>query len=101
MATWEDVETADPAFAARVRALFDAHKHKTIATLRADGSPRISGIEAEFEDGQLARGTRVIDSAPPNQASDRRSTSRRANFWTLPVAVRGRSATSRISSGHF
>ena len=42
------METADPAFAARVRARFDAHKHKTIATLRADGSPRISGIEAEF-----------------------------------------------------
>ena len=30
----------------RVRLLFDAHRHKTIATLRADGSPRISGIEA-------------------------------------------------------
>jgi hypothetical protein len=37
-----------------VRGLFDAHKHKTIATLRADGSPRISGIEAAFEDGELA-----------------------------------------------
>ena len=57
MATWEDVETADPAFAARVRALFDAHKHKTIATLRADGSPRISGIEAELEGGQLTFGS--------------------------------------------
>ena len=57
VATWKDVATADPAFAARVRALFDAHKHKTIATLRADGSPRISGIEAEFEDGQLTFGS--------------------------------------------
>ena len=34
-------------------ALFDAHRHKTIATLRADGSPRISGIEAAFENGDL------------------------------------------------
>ena len=40
-----------------MRALFDAHRHKTIATLRADGSPRISGIEAVFEDGELSFGS--------------------------------------------
>ncbi|WP_433557935.1 pyridoxamine 5'-phosphate oxidase family protein [Pseudonocardia xinjiangensis] len=57
MATWNDIETAEPEFAARVRGLFDAHKHKTIATLRADGSPRISGIEAEFADGELTFGS--------------------------------------------
>lgn len=28
--------------------MLEAHVHKTIATLRADGSPRISGIEAKF-----------------------------------------------------
>ncbi|HEY1567756.1 MAG TPA: hypothetical protein VGF68_12095 [Solirubrobacteraceae bacterium] len=50
MTAWRDVEVAEPEFAARVRALFDAHRHKTIATVRADGSPRISGIEAAFED---------------------------------------------------
>ena len=53
MASWGDVERCEPDFAARVRALFDARKHKTLATLRADGSPRISGIEAAFEDGEL------------------------------------------------
>jgi nitroimidazol reductase NimA-like FMN-containing flavoprotein (pyridoxamine 5'-phosphate oxidase superfamily) len=35
------------------RALLAAHVHKTIATLRADGAPRISGIEAKFIDGDL------------------------------------------------
>jgi hypothetical protein len=40
----------------RAVALFDAHRHKTIATLRADGSPRISGIEAAFENAELAFG---------------------------------------------
>jgi pyridoxamine 5'-phosphate oxidase-like protein len=50
---WRDVEQAEPEFAQRVRALFDTHRHKTIATLRADGSPRISGIEAAFEDGEV------------------------------------------------
>ena len=57
MTAWQAVEQAAPEFAERVRALFDAHRHKTIATLRADGSPRISGIEAVFEDGELLFGS--------------------------------------------
>jgi hypothetical protein len=57
MATWGEFEAAEPEFAARVRQLFDAGRHKTIATLRADGSPRISGIECEFVDGQLRFGS--------------------------------------------
>jgi hypothetical protein len=57
MTAWKDVEQAEPEFAARVRRLFDAGRHKTIATLRADGSPRISGIECEFADGELRFGS--------------------------------------------
>jgi hypothetical protein len=57
VAAWRDVERVEPAFAARVRRLFDAGRHKTIATLRADGSPRISGIECEFADGELRFGS--------------------------------------------
>jgi hypothetical protein len=57
MASWSEVEAAEPAFAARVRELLDAEKHKTIATLRADGGPRISGIEVEFADGELTFGS--------------------------------------------
>ncbi|WP_153348528.1 pyridoxamine 5'-phosphate oxidase family protein [Nocardia aurantia] len=57
MTTWHEVEAAEPEFARRVRALFDAHRHKTIATIRADGSPRISGIEASFTDGKLVFGS--------------------------------------------
>lgn len=57
MTTWQDVERAEPEFAELVRRLFDAHRHKTIAALRADGSPRISGIEAAFADGQLTFGS--------------------------------------------
>lgn len=55
--TWGAIEEAEPQFAARVRELFDAGRHKTIATLRADGSPRISGIECEFVDGELRFGS--------------------------------------------
>jgi hypothetical protein len=57
MVAWKDVEQAEPEFAARVRRCFDAGRHKTIATLRADGSPRISGIECEFADGELKFGS--------------------------------------------
>jgi hypothetical protein len=57
MVAWKDVERAAPDFAARVRQLFEAGRHKTIATLRADGSPRISGIECEFADGELTFGS--------------------------------------------
>ena len=53
MARWERIEAEEPEFAARARGHFDAGVHKTIATLRADGSPRISGIEASFLAGDL------------------------------------------------
>ena len=57
VAPWKAFEEAEPEFAARVRRLFDAGRHKTIATLRADGSPRISGIECEFVDGDVRFGS--------------------------------------------
>ena len=52
MASFADVGSAEPEFAARVRAAFDAHGHKFLATLRSDGSPRISGIEMQFVAGE-------------------------------------------------
>ena len=57
MASWSDFESAAPELAARVKTLFDAHKHKTMATLRKDGSPRISGTETDFRDGELFIGS--------------------------------------------
>lgn len=57
MPAWREIEEAEPEFAERVQRLFDAGRHKTIATLRADGSPRISGIECEFTDGELRFGS--------------------------------------------
>ena len=53
MAAWREVAAAAPELAEAVRAYLDAHVHKTLATLRKDGSPRISGIEASFADGEL------------------------------------------------
>ena len=53
MPSWSDFEAAAPELAARVRARLDAHTHKTLATVRADGSPRISGTETQLADGEL------------------------------------------------
>ena len=53
MPSWTEFEAAWPALAERVRSRLDAHAHKTLATLRRDGSPRISGTETAFVDGDL------------------------------------------------
>ena len=53
MARWEEVARTAPEFAQGPRDLFDAHRHKTLATLRINGAPRISGIEATFKNGDL------------------------------------------------
>jgi Pyridoxamine 5'-phosphate oxidase len=53
VATWSEFEAEAPELAARVRGHLDAHGHKTIATIRRDGSPRISGTETEVSDGEL------------------------------------------------
>jgi hypothetical protein len=53
MPTWSQFEAAAPELAEQVRRRLDAHKHKTIATVRRDGSPRISGTETSFRDGEL------------------------------------------------
>jgi general stress protein 26 len=47
------VTKAAPELAAAVQRCFDAHIHKTLATLRADGSPRVSGQEMSFRDGNV------------------------------------------------
>lgn len=57
MATWKEVEAQAPELAAAAKDFFDAGLHKTIATLRRDGSPRISGTEAKFEDGEMTFGS--------------------------------------------
>ena len=53
MASWEEFEREAPELAARALEFLAAGKHKTIATLRKDGSPRISGTEADVVNGDL------------------------------------------------
>ena len=53
VASWAEIVSAEPDFAERVRHLLTSQKHMTLATLRRDGSPRISGTELQIEDGNL------------------------------------------------
>lgn len=57
MASWAEFEAAEPRFASRVRKLLTTRKHLTMATLRRDGSPRISGTEVQFDGGDLLMGS--------------------------------------------
>lgn len=52
-ARWSAVEAAVPDFAGLVRERFGAFKHHVLATLRKDGAPRLSGLEADFRHGEL------------------------------------------------
>jgi len=47
---WKDVRAEVPELADAVAALFASGTNKTMATLRADGSPRISGTELQIGD---------------------------------------------------
>ena len=51
--SWAQVEAEAPELAACVRAAFGVRKHCTMATLRADGAPRISGTEVQLDDDEL------------------------------------------------
>lgn len=53
MASWGEVTVAAPELAKVARELFDSGRHKILATLRRDGSPRVSGIEAWFWGDEL------------------------------------------------
>ncbi|MDW5595536.1 pyridoxamine 5'-phosphate oxidase family protein [Conexibacter stalactiti] len=53
MPSLSDFETAAPQLAEQVRARLDEHVHKTLATIRRDGAPRISGTETRYGHGEL------------------------------------------------
>lgn len=55
--SWNDCTREAPELAARVEARFRAEKHHVLATLRRDGSPRVSGTEVDFRDGEVLLGS--------------------------------------------
>jgi hypothetical protein len=57
MASWHTFEEEAPELAAKVRARLEANLHHVMATLRADGSPRVSGTEVRIWRGELVLGS--------------------------------------------
>ncbi|MEV5616120.1 MULTISPECIES: pyridoxamine 5'-phosphate oxidase family protein [Streptomyces] len=55
-ASWGAFAAAEPVFADTVRRRFQLYKHHVLATLRADGSPRATGLEADFRFDELLLG---------------------------------------------
>jgi hypothetical protein len=53
VAGWTDFEREAPELAQVAWELLDARRHRTLATLRRDGAPRISGTELARHEGQL------------------------------------------------
>lgn len=52
---WADFQAEQPRFADAVRERFAGFRHHVLGTLRTAGSPRLTGLEADFrdEDGEL------------------------------------------------
>ncbi|GAA1244604.1 pyridoxamine 5'-phosphate oxidase family protein [Kitasatospora nipponensis] len=57
MATWQDFEREAPELATAVRARLEAHRHHVLATVRKDGSPRVSGTEVRIVGADLTAGS--------------------------------------------
>ena len=93
MPSWAKFEAEAPELAARVRELLEAHGHKTIATLRRDGSPRISGTETQFEGGDLWIGSMANALKARDLQRDPRyalhSASEDPDVWTGDAKVAG------------
>jgi hypothetical protein len=64
MASWYEIEMSAPDLAARVRRRFAMGTNKTIATVRKDGSPRISASEltnGEVTVGMMGGSMKLLD----------------------------------------
>jgi hypothetical protein len=64
MASFADVENVEPDLADRVRAILSSTTNAVLGTIRRDGSPRLSGVDPFFHNGQL-------------------------RFWSMPRARKG------------
>jgi hypothetical protein len=51
--TWAEFEREAPALATAVHARLTATLHSILGTLRADGAPRLTGLEVHFGEGEL------------------------------------------------
>jgi hypothetical protein len=104
MATWGEVSRSALDFAEAVRRLSDAHKHKTMAALERDGSPRISGIEATFEGEDLWLGTMPLSRKAQDLRRDARMALHTASVseqWSADAKLSGRAVEVPAGANRF
>ena len=104
MASWSEIEEQVPELAAEAKRYFDKHRHKTLATLRRDGSPRISGSEAEFKDGELTfgsmwRGVKALDLRRDPRFALHSGSDETDHGWTGDAKVAGRAEEIATTEG--
>ncbi len=54
---WQQFAAEAPELAAAIRSRFEAARHHVMATLRADGAPRVSGTEVGFQGDDVTVGS--------------------------------------------
>lgn len=59
MATWQQFSEEAPALAEKIKERFTAEKSHVLATIRRDGSPRVSGSEVDFREQDLLIGSMI------------------------------------------
>jgi hypothetical protein len=104
MASWSEIEEQAPELAAEAKRYFEKHRHKTLATLRRDGSPRISGSEAELEGGELTfgsmwRGVKALDLLRDPRFALHSGADEPDDGWTGDAKVAGRAEEVASTEG--
>jgi hypothetical protein len=92
--SWQEFSEQAPELAGRAFDRFEAHRHKTMATVRADGSPRISGTEVPIRLGQVWLGGMTGNRRFADLRRDPRvaihSASEDPDVWTGDAKLSGR-----------
>ena len=103
MATWQEFSEQAPELAARALERFEAHRHKTMATIRADGSPRISGTEVPIHGGEVWLGGMTGNRRFADLRRDPRlaihSASEDPDVWTGDAKLTGRAVEVTDEAG--
>ncbi len=103
MATWQEFSEQAPELAARAFERFEAHGHKTMATIRADGSPRISGTEVPILGGEVWLGGMTGNRRFADLRRDPRvaihSASEDPDVWTGDAKLAGRAVEVTDDAG--
>jgi len=93
MTTWSEFCEAAPDLAVMTQDRLTAHKHVTMATIRRDGAPRISGTEVVLRSGEMwlagMNGARRFADLRRDRRVAVHSASEDPDLWTGDAKVSG------------